>query len=113
MLASDKAPFSVTGVAVGVVRRSTEQADRAGLFFPTHDAVIWNIAPQEIATVAKPHGPLVEATIASNTLDRCEPENDSFEARIKHPKVGIRVPDRRCRAPPRGGSRCRDRRGRG
>src|SRR3954447_5987703 len=43
VLAGDQPSLAVAGVAVGVVRRLAEHADRTGLLIPAHDAVIGDV----------------------------------------------------------------------
>ena len=54
MLAGDQTAVPVTGVAIGKVGRLLKHTDRAGGFFPFEDAVVGNIAPQQVAPIAKP-----------------------------------------------------------
>src|SRR5262249_60124048 len=69
VLAGDEAALAVAGVAVGVVRRFSEHADAAGLLLPAHDAVVGNVAPQQVAAVAEPHRPLAPAHAGGPPLD--------------------------------------------
>jgi hypothetical protein len=53
MLAGDEAALAVAGVAVGEVRRLAEDRDRAAFLVIAQDAVVGDVAPQEIAPVAE------------------------------------------------------------
>src|SRR5439155_22221887 len=55
MLAGDESSLAVAGIAVGVVRGLAEHADGTHLLLPLHDAIVGDVAPQQIAPVAKPH----------------------------------------------------------
>ena len=70
VLAGDEPALAVAGVAVGIVRRLAEHADRAGLLLPFHDPVVRDVAEQQIAAVAEPHRPLGKAHAAGDPLDR-------------------------------------------
>src|SRR5207302_5081660 len=54
-LAGDQPALAVPRVAVGVIGRLAEHADRAGLLLPFYDAVVRDVAPQEVAPIAEPH----------------------------------------------------------
>src|SRR3546814_17019339 len=49
VLAGDQPALAVARIAIGVVRRLAELADGAGFFFPLHDAVVGDVAPQQEA----------------------------------------------------------------
>src|SRR4051794_4895397 len=68
-LTGDQTPLAVTSIAVGVVRRLSVDADRAGLFLPFKDSVIRDVAPQQIAPIAEPHRPFGEATAGCKPFD--------------------------------------------
>src|SRR5207247_1859017 len=57
VLAGDQPSLPVAGIAVGEIRRFSEDAHRTGFFFPFEDALVGNVAAQEIAPVAEPHRP--------------------------------------------------------
>src|SRR6516165_4874073 len=86
----------------------------AVVYEPTHDAIVRNIAPQQIATVAEISGALGPAKTGGNALDRriadpgLEPLVEHLDARIGIAPVGkvaqwqdvcVRRPEKR-----RGGS---------
>ena len=48
-------PLAIARVAVGKVGGLAENADGSRFFIPAHDAIIRNVAPEEIAAVAEPH----------------------------------------------------------
>ncbi len=57
MLAAHESALAVARMAVRIIRRLTERADRAARFVPTQDAVVGDVAPQQIAAVAEPDRP--------------------------------------------------------
>ena len=67
-------------------------AQRAGFFVPAHDAIVGDVAPQQIAAVAEPYRPLGPAEPGGEPLDRgVERRLDRVEARIEGAdrRVGI------------------------
>ena len=98
VLAGDEAALAVAGVAVGVVGGLAEYADRAGLLLPAHDAVVGDVAPQQVAAVAEPGRPLAPAHARGEPLDAGEPQAILAEARIEEldGRVGIAVAWRHC-----------------
>ncbi len=70
VLAADQPALAVAGVAIGEVGRFAKDADRAGFFFPFEDAVIGDIAAQQITPVAKPHRAFAPAQPGLEPLDR-------------------------------------------
>ena len=70
MLASDEPALAVAGIAVGEIRWLAKNADRAGLFFPLDDALIGNVAAEQIAPVAEPHRPFGPAHPGGQSLHR-------------------------------------------
>src|SRR5260370_42513333 len=99
VLAGDEPALPIPRIAVGVVGRSAEHADLPGLLLPFQDAVVRNIAPQQIATVAEPDRSFAPAHPAGETLDRRAEDPVLGKARIEHfdDRVGI-APARRPRA---------------
>src|SRR5580692_2744440 len=91
MLATDKAPLTIARMAVRVVRRLAEGADVARRFVPAQDAVVRDIAPQQIAAVAEPDRPLRPARALIQTLDGSGSKDQRLEARIEHTdgRIGI------------------------
>src|SRR4051812_12683583 len=69
MLAGDEPALPVAGVAVGVVGGLAEDIDRARLLVPPHDAVVGDVAPEEVAAVAEPNRPLAPAEPRREPLD--------------------------------------------
>ena len=49
MLAGNESPLTVDGVAVGVTRGIAKNAACACRFIPAHDAVVRDVAPNQIA----------------------------------------------------------------
>src|ERR1700726_4276896 len=107
MLAGDEPSLAVAGIAVGMVRGLAKDADRAGFFLPLHDAVVRDVAPQEVAAVTEPHRALGPTKPGRQPLDgSAERRLDLIEARIERLDRGIGValswlpsarPDRRGR----------------
>src|SRR5271156_6077460 len=91
VLAGDEPPLAVAGVAVRVVRRLAKNADRAGFFVPAHDAIIGDVAPQQVTAVAEPDRPFGPAKTVREPLDR------SIEWRLDLVKARIKGSDRRVR----------------
>jgi len=69
MFASDQATLTIAGVSIAEVRWFAIDADRAGFFFPFDDAVVGNIAAQQITAVAEPHRSLSPAQAGRDPLD--------------------------------------------
>ena len=105
--------MQVARVAVRVVRRLTEHAHLAALFHPAQDAIVGDVAPQQIAAVAEPHRPLGPAAAGVETLDRGVADSIARETWIDDLDARIRIADDRivttaahsCRAG-RGGRDC-------
>src|SRR6185436_14275448 len=91
VLAGDEPALAVASVAVGVVGGLAEDADRARLLLPAHDAVVGDVAPQEVAAVAEPHWALVPARARGNLLDAGKPQPILGEARIEVLDGGIGI----------------------
>ena len=91
MLAGDEPALAVAGVAVGEVRRLAEDADLAGLLLPLEDAVVRDVAPQQIAAVAEPHRPLGPAAAGIEALDRGAEDAVAVEARIEALDQGVGI----------------------
>src|SRR4051794_20520366 len=89
VLAGDEPALAVARVAVRVVRRGAEDADVPVLLEPAHDAVVRDVAPQEVAAVAEVDGPLGPAEAGGDALDggvadlEPEPLVDRLDARVR------------------------------
>src|ERR1051325_4961796 len=94
-LAGDQPPLAIAGIAVGVVRRLAEDADRAGLLLPFHNAVVRDVAPQKVAAVAEPNRPLGKTAARRDPLDRGIAEHQRGKTRIDGLDVSVGVADRR------------------
>jgi len=57
MLARDQPALAVAGIAVGEIGRLAVNADRPGFFFPLDDALVRDVAAEQIAPVAEPDRP--------------------------------------------------------
>src|SRR5438445_5696232 len=91
VLAGEQPPLAVARIAVGVVRGLAEHADRAGFLLPLHDAVVRDVAPQKIASVAEPHRALAPAHARSNSFDLRQREAVAREARVDDLDGRIRI----------------------
>jgi len=91
MLAGDQPTLAVAGIAVGEVRRLAEDADRAGLFLPFQDALVRDVAAQQIAAVAEPHRAFGPAQAGGDAFHGGELQPVLLEARIERMDRGIRV----------------------
>ena len=83
VLAGDEPALAVAGVAVGEVRGLAEDADRARLLLPLEDAVVGDVAPQQIAPVAEIDRPLGPAAAGGEALHAGELQPVLLEARIE------------------------------
>src|SRR6185295_1765438 len=84
VLARHEAALAVARIAVGEVRRLAEYADRARLLVPSHDPVVRDVAPQETARIAEPHGPLRPPEPGGEALDGAIEDAVLGEAVIEH-----------------------------
>src|SRR5262249_49687991 len=93
VLAGDKASLAIAGVTVGIVGRLSEDADRSRLLLPAHDTVVGDVAPKEVATVAKPHRALGPSHARGEPFDACQSQPILREARIErlHCRIGVAV----------------------
>src|SRR6516225_1906687 len=71
MLAGDLPALEIEGVAVAVIRRHAEYADGAIVVDPTQLAIVWDIAPDEIAALSIPCRPLCPQRTLPQPHDRC------------------------------------------
>jgi hypothetical protein len=71
MLAGNQASLAVAGVAIREVRRLAVDTHRAGFLFPLDDALVGNVAAQEVTPVADPHRPLgpAQSRLSRSTAD--------------------------------------------
>ena len=99
MLAGDQPALAVAGIAVGEVRRLAEDADRAGFLFPFDDALVGNVAAQQIAPVAEPHRAFGPAQSRGQPFHRRQFQPVFLEARIERVDRRIGIIGRR---PPAG-----------
>jgi hypothetical protein len=82
VLAGNQPALAVAGVTVGEVRRFSVDRDRAALFLPFQDAVVRDVAAQQIAPVAEPRRPFGPSQPGRQPLDRRQFQPVFFEARI-------------------------------
>ena len=112
VLAGDEAALAVSRVPVRVAGGLAEDADRARLLLPLHHPVVRDVAPQEVAPVPEPRGPLAPAEAGAEPLDLGEGELVPGEARVERPDGGVGVALARRPVPERarrGGDRSRGR----
>src|SRR5215468_1790378 len=69
VLASEKSSLAVAIVAIAVIGRTAKHADFSGVLEPAQDAIVRDVAEQQVAPVAKPHGPLRPARPGIKALD--------------------------------------------
>ena len=91
MLASQQPALPIAEIAVAVVRRAAENAHLARIFQPPQDAIVGDVAEQEISPVSKPNRPFGPARARVQALD-CGIRDSIFsEARIDNFHSGIRI----------------------
>src|SRR5205823_3424756 len=95
VLAGDKPTLAVARVAVGEIRGLAEHRDRAGLLLPFDDALVRNIAAEQIAPVAEPYRTLGPAQAGGQPLHGRQLEPVFFEARVECSNGWIGVIGRR------------------
>ena len=95
VLARELAALMIERVAVAVVRRRPEHGDPPVVFQIAHLAVVGNIAPHQVATLARPRRPLAPEPAGPQPLNRRVAEPQRVEPRIDREDIGIRVADRR------------------
>ena len=91
VLAADEAALAVAGVAVGEVGGLAVDADRARLLLPLEDAVVGDVAPQQVAAVAEIDGALRPAAAGGEALHAGELQPVLLEARIERDDGGIGI----------------------
>src|SRR5581483_7368837 len=97
MLAGDEPALAVAGVAVGEIGGLAIDADRAGLLLPFDDALVGDVAGQEVAPVAEPDRALRPAQPGGDALHRRQLEPVLLKARIERMDGWVGVVS--CRAP--------------
>src|SRR6185437_12857053 len=97
MLAGDEPALAVAGVAVGEVRRLAVDADRAGLLFPLEDALVRDVAAEEVAAVADPNRAFRPAQPRRQSFYCRQFQPVFLEARVK--RLDRRVGIKGCRTP--------------
>src|SRR6266496_6062340 len=91
VLAGDEPALAVAGIPVRMIGRLAKNADSAGLLLPFHDAVVGDVAPQQVAAVAEPHRPLGPAHAYREPFDARQQEAVLGEARIERLHGRIRI----------------------
>src|SRR5262245_33838329 len=89
MRAADEAALAVARVAVGEVRRLAIDADCAGLLLPFENAIVGDVAPQQIPPVAEVDGPFRPAAAREQPLHAGELEPIFLKARVERDDGGI------------------------
>jgi len=102
MLAGEKSSLAVAIVAIAVIGRTAKHADFSGVLEPTQDAIVRNVAEQQVAPVAKPHGPLRPARAGIKALDGGVTDLVFGEARIDDLDGGVGIGNRSFAFLPRG-----------
>jgi len=94
VLAGDEAPWRSGGCRW---RSSTvsENADGAGLLFPLDDALVWDVAAQQIAPVAEPHRASAQAQSRGQPFHRPTVLASIFSKRGSRRESRIRIIGRR------------------
>ena len=101
-LAGNQPPDAVPRVAVGVIGGLAEHADRSRLLLPFQDAVVRDVAEQEVAPVTEPYRAFGKTAAAGDPLDRRHRQRIFRKARVENFDVGVGIADRRRpRVPPR------------
>src|SRR5262249_52280849 len=65
---------------------------RPGLLIPPEDPVVRDVAPEEVAPVAEPHGPLRPPAPREEPLDGGQRQAVLGEGRIQHPHRRVGIP---------------------
>src|SRR5262245_25650813 len=89
MRAADEAAPAVARVAVGEVRRLAIDADCAGLLLPFENAVVGDVAPQQIPPVPEVDGPFRPAAARKQPLHAGELEPIFLKAWVERDYGGI------------------------
>src|SRR5262249_25445285 len=95
VLTGEQSPLPVAIVSIAVVRRTAENGDLAGIFKPSQDAIVRDVAEQEITPVAEPHWPFSPARARVQALDGSVPDRVFGTARIDNFHSGVGIDDRR------------------
>ena len=91
VLAGKQAAFPIKRAAIGVVGRTTEDADVAIFLEPAHLHVARNITENEVAPAAIPCGPFGPEQPSIKPLDGCAPDFVFGEPFVQNDDVWIRV----------------------
>ena len=98
MLTGQQTPFCITRHAIGEIRWRTEYTPSARGFVVAHDAVIGNVADQQITPIAKPDRPFCPAHAAAQHLHRAaeyavlhEGIMQDFDPRVWVASVGRKI----------------------
>jgi hypothetical protein len=94
VLAGNESTLFIASMAVAVMGWAAEDTDLTGFFKPAHDAVIGDIAKQEVAAVSKPDRAFSPAETGGQALDRRVAEAVFRKAWIKHLNGRVRIPHR-------------------
>src|ERR1043166_2903761 len=87
VLAGNEPAFAIAGIPVGIVGRIAIDADMSVVFAPAHDAIVGNIAPQEISAVAEIDRTFAPAKAGGDAFnagvaDFLETRVERFDARV-------------------------------
>ena|SRR6516165_12529438 len=94
MFTSEKPSLPVAIIAIAEVRRGAENADLLGVLKPSQDAIVRDVAEEEITPISEPHRPFGPPGAGVKALD-CSVEYPVFgEARLDYFKGWIGIEDR-------------------
>src|ERR1044072_9663565 len=80
MFARDQPPLTIDAVAVGEVGRGPEDRNRIVSLVPPHQAIVWNVGPQEVSPCREPCRALRPARAGPQSLESNVPGAQSDEA---------------------------------
>src|SRR5215467_1738153 len=95
MLARHLTSFEIEGIAVAVVRRRPEHRHAPIVIEVAQLAVVGNVAPDEIATLAGPGGPFRPGRAGPEALDGGIVQTKPTKRRINRDDIRIGIRDRR------------------
>jgi len=91
VLAGNETALAIARVAVAVIRRLAEDADFSSVFEPAQDAIVGNVAPQQIPAVTEPNRAFGPAASGVEALDDSIGGDELRKARIEDLDVGVGV----------------------
>ena len=82
MFTGDQTALAVARIAIAVPGRLAEDADGAGFFLPFQEAIIGDVAPEQVAAVAEVHWTFGPAAAIRESFDRGERKAQGVEAGV-------------------------------